>query len=201
MKIRPLQDRVLVQPILEKDVRKGGIIIPDSAKEKPIEGRVKAVGQGKLGGISRGGNHIHMLNKLALVVLAGVLVGAPYSAAAQNPDGPWLQYASPEEAGFSSEKLAEAREIAESNLSGAVIPTPHGTVAATRRGTSCFHAPPPFTAARAGQTTRRAAFGDESQERRWPRVFDYADQEGAAACTISRRAYRPPADRHGTCRR
>ncbi len=49
MKIRPLQDRLLVQPILEKDVRKGGIIIPDSAKEKPIEGRVKAVGKGKIG--------------------------------------------------------------------------------------------------------------------------------------------------------
>ncbi len=48
MKIRPLQDRILVQPILEKEVRKGGIIIPDSAKEKPIEGRVKAVGQGKV---------------------------------------------------------------------------------------------------------------------------------------------------------
>ena len=49
MKIRPLQDRIMVQPILEKDVRTGGIIIPDSAKEKPIEGRVKAVGAGKLG--------------------------------------------------------------------------------------------------------------------------------------------------------
>ncbi len=49
MKIRPLQDRILVQPIREKEVRKGGIIIPDSAKEKPIEGRVKAVGAGKLG--------------------------------------------------------------------------------------------------------------------------------------------------------
>ncbi|MEC7641139.1 MAG: co-chaperone GroES [Nitrospinota bacterium] len=48
MKIRPLQDRILVQPILEKEVQKGGIIIPDSAKEKPIEGRVKAVGEGKL---------------------------------------------------------------------------------------------------------------------------------------------------------
>ncbi len=49
MNIRPLQDRILVQPIREKEVRKGGIIIPDSAKEKPIEGRVKAVGQGKVG--------------------------------------------------------------------------------------------------------------------------------------------------------
>ena len=49
MKIRPLQDRILVQPIKEKNIRKGGIIIPDSAKEKPIEGRVKAVGAGKVG--------------------------------------------------------------------------------------------------------------------------------------------------------
>jgi chaperonin GroES len=49
MNIRPLQDRIMVQPILEKEVQKGGIIIPDSAKEKPIEGRVKAVGKGKIG--------------------------------------------------------------------------------------------------------------------------------------------------------
>ena len=49
MKIRPLQDRILVQPIKEKEVRKSGIIIPDSAQEKPIEGRIKAVGAGKVG--------------------------------------------------------------------------------------------------------------------------------------------------------
>jgi chaperonin GroES len=49
MNIRPLQDRIMVQPILQKEVQKGGIIIPDSAKEKPIEGRVKAVGKGKIG--------------------------------------------------------------------------------------------------------------------------------------------------------
>jgi len=49
MKIRPLQDRILVQPIRDKEVRKGGIIIPDSALEKPIEGRVKAIGAGKVG--------------------------------------------------------------------------------------------------------------------------------------------------------
>lgn len=49
MNIRPLQDRILVQPIREKEVRKSGIIIPDSAQEKPIEGRVKAVGAGKVG--------------------------------------------------------------------------------------------------------------------------------------------------------
>ena len=46
MKIRPLHDRILVQPILEKEVRKGGIIIPDSAKEKPQKGTVVAVGKG-----------------------------------------------------------------------------------------------------------------------------------------------------------
>lgn len=44
-KIRPLGDRVLVEPIDEKEVTKGGIIIPDSAKEKPIEGKVVAVGK------------------------------------------------------------------------------------------------------------------------------------------------------------
>ena len=49
MNIRPLQDRIMVQPILDKEVQKSGIIIPDSAKEKPIEGRVKAVGKGKIG--------------------------------------------------------------------------------------------------------------------------------------------------------
>jgi len=49
MNIRPLQDRILVQPIREKEVRKSGIIIPDSAQEKPIEGRVKAIGAGKVG--------------------------------------------------------------------------------------------------------------------------------------------------------
>ncbi len=66
MKIRPLQDRILVQPILEKDVRKGGIIIPDSAKEKPIEGRVKAVGKGKIGD---DGKHIKLDVKVGDKVL------------------------------------------------------------------------------------------------------------------------------------
>jgi len=48
MKIRPLQDRILVQRIEEEETTKGGIIIPDSAKEKPQEGRVVAVGNGKI---------------------------------------------------------------------------------------------------------------------------------------------------------
>ncbi|MFZ5890107.1 MAG: co-chaperone GroES [Myxococcota bacterium] len=48
MKIRPLQDRVIVKRVKEEEKTKGGIIIPDSAKEKPIEGEVLAVGNGKI---------------------------------------------------------------------------------------------------------------------------------------------------------
>jgi len=47
MNIRPLYDRIVVKRIEEQEVRQGGIIIPDSAKEKPQEGEVVAVGQGK----------------------------------------------------------------------------------------------------------------------------------------------------------
>ena len=46
--VRPLGDRVLVQPIEEKETKKGGIIIPDTAKEKPQEGSVVALGTGKV---------------------------------------------------------------------------------------------------------------------------------------------------------
>ena len=48
MKIRPLQDRVIVKRVKEEEKTKGGIIIPDTAKEKPIEGEVIAVGNGKV---------------------------------------------------------------------------------------------------------------------------------------------------------
>jgi chaperonin GroES len=47
-KIRPLQDRVIVKRVKEEEKTKGGIIIPDSAKEKPVEGEVIAVGNGKV---------------------------------------------------------------------------------------------------------------------------------------------------------
>ncbi|MGD8344077.1 MAG: co-chaperone GroES [Desulfobacterales bacterium] len=46
--MRPLQDRILVQRVKEEEKTKGGIIIPDTAKEKPAEGKVVAVGKGKL---------------------------------------------------------------------------------------------------------------------------------------------------------
>ncbi len=48
MKIRPLQDRIIVKRIDEEETTKGGIIIPDTAKEKPQEGKVIAVGKGKI---------------------------------------------------------------------------------------------------------------------------------------------------------
>ena len=48
MKLRPLQDRILVQRVEEETKTKGGIIIPDTAKEKPAEGKVVAVGNGKV---------------------------------------------------------------------------------------------------------------------------------------------------------
>jgi chaperonin GroES len=48
MKVRPLHDRIIVKRLEEEEKTKGGIIIPDTAKEKPIEGRVIAVGDGKI---------------------------------------------------------------------------------------------------------------------------------------------------------
>lgn len=47
MKIRPIDDRIVVKRIEEKEQKRGGIIIPDAAKEKPMEGKVMAVGAGK----------------------------------------------------------------------------------------------------------------------------------------------------------
>jgi chaperonin GroES len=48
MKIRPLHDRIIVKRIKEEEMTKGGIIIPDTAKEKPSEGKIIAVGDGRL---------------------------------------------------------------------------------------------------------------------------------------------------------
>jgi len=49
MKIRPLHDRIVVARLQAEEKTKGGIIIPDTAKEKPVEGKVIAVGKGKIG--------------------------------------------------------------------------------------------------------------------------------------------------------
>ena len=48
MKVRPLHDRVIVERVKEEEKTKGGIIIPDTAKEKPVEGKIIAVGAGKV---------------------------------------------------------------------------------------------------------------------------------------------------------
>jgi len=48
MSIRPLQDRVIVSRVKEEGMTKGGIVIPDTAKEKPVEGKIIAVGNGKV---------------------------------------------------------------------------------------------------------------------------------------------------------
>ena len=72
MKLRPLQDRILVQRVKEEEKTKGGIIIPDTAKEKPIEGRVIAAGIGKL---SEEGNRIALEVKKGVRILFGKYSG------------------------------------------------------------------------------------------------------------------------------
>jgi chaperonin GroES len=71
MKIRPLQDRILVERI-EEEVKKGGIIIPDSAKEKPQQGKVIAVGPGR---VDEKGNRIPMEVKKGDTILFGKYSG------------------------------------------------------------------------------------------------------------------------------
>ncbi|MFQ5681884.1 MAG: co-chaperone GroES [Candidatus Binatia bacterium] len=79
MKIRPLQDRVIVKRIAEEEKTKGGIIIPDTAKEKPQEGRIVAVGKGK---VSEDGK----ITPLDVKVNDRVLFGK-YSGSEVNIDG------------------------------------------------------------------------------------------------------------------
>ena len=79
MKIRPLQDRVILKRVKEEEKTKGGIIIPDTAKEKPIEGEVVAVGSGKV-------NDDGSVTKLAVKVGDRVLFGK-YSGTEVKLDG------------------------------------------------------------------------------------------------------------------
>jgi chaperonin GroES len=72
MKIRPLQDRIIVKRVEEEEKTKGGIIIPDSAKEKPQEGEVLAVGPGK---VSEEGKKIAMEVKVGDRVLFSKYAG------------------------------------------------------------------------------------------------------------------------------
>ena len=72
MKIRPLHDRILVERLEEKETVKGGIIIPDTAKEKPLEGKVVAVGAGR---IDENGKRVPMEVKVGDRVLIGKYSG------------------------------------------------------------------------------------------------------------------------------
>ncbi len=72
MKIRPLQDRILVKRLEEQTTTKGGIIIPDTAKEKPSEGQVVAVGSGK---VTQEGNRLPLDVKEGDRVLFGKYAG------------------------------------------------------------------------------------------------------------------------------
>ena len=73
MKIRPLHDRILVERLEEKEAKKGGIIIPDTAKEKPQEARVIAVGNGK---VSEEGKKIPLDVKAGDKILFGKYTGS-----------------------------------------------------------------------------------------------------------------------------
>ncbi|MBP9015097.1 MAG: co-chaperone GroES [Candidatus Atribacteria bacterium] len=72
MKIKPLGDRILVQRVEEEEVKKGGIIIPDTAKEKPQQGKVIAVGTGK---ISEDGKRLPLEVKEGDKILFGKYAG------------------------------------------------------------------------------------------------------------------------------
>jgi chaperonin GroES len=72
MKIRPLSDRVVVKPIEAAEKKQGGIIIPDTAKEKPQQGKIIAVGPGR---VSDSGEKVAMEVKVGDVVLYGKYSG------------------------------------------------------------------------------------------------------------------------------
>lgn len=76
MKLTPLYDRVVVKPALPEEVTKGGIIIPDTAKEKPQQGEVVAVGKGKL---TEDGKLIPLQVKVGDQVLFGKYAGTEVS--------------------------------------------------------------------------------------------------------------------------
>ena len=73
MKIKPLQDRVIVKRLEEETKTAGGIIIPDTAKEKPQQGKVMAVGPGK---VLEGGTKLEMTVKKGDLVLFGKYAGS-----------------------------------------------------------------------------------------------------------------------------
>jgi chaperonin GroES len=81
MKLRPLQDRILVQRVKEEGKTKGGIIIPDTAKEKPAEGKVIAAGNGKL---DENGKRIALEVKKGDRILFGKFSGSEVNVEAEE---------------------------------------------------------------------------------------------------------------------
>lgn len=74
--IRPLDDRVVVEPMEAEEKTKGGIVLPETAKEKPIKGKIIAVGEGKL---LENGKRAEMLVKVGDIVLYGKYAGTEVS--------------------------------------------------------------------------------------------------------------------------
>jgi chaperonin GroES len=74
-KIEPLQDRVVIKPLPKEEVSKGGIVLPDTAKEKPQEGEIVAVGPGKL---SEDGKRIAMEVKVGDKVIYSKYAGTEF---------------------------------------------------------------------------------------------------------------------------
>jgi len=75
VKLQPLADRLVVKPIEREEVTKGGIVLPDTVKEKPQEGKVLAVGQGRL---SEDGKRIPMDVKVGDIVIYARYGGTEY---------------------------------------------------------------------------------------------------------------------------
>ncbi len=76
MNLTPLHDRIIVKPAQAEETTKGGIIIPDTAKEKPMQGEVVAVGKGK---VADDGKMIAMSVKVGDVVLYGKYAGTEFN--------------------------------------------------------------------------------------------------------------------------
>jgi len=81
MKVKPLADRVLVKPQEEAEVKKGGIIIPDTAKEKPQQGEVIAIGPGK---VTEAGQKVAMEVKKGDTILYGKYSGTEVTIDGQD---------------------------------------------------------------------------------------------------------------------
>ena len=81
MKVKPLADRVLVKPQAEAEVKKGGIIIPDTAKEKPQQGQVIATGPGK---VTESGQKVAMEVKKGDTILYGKYSGTEVTIDGQD---------------------------------------------------------------------------------------------------------------------